>query len=154
MPTDANSCKESKVSSLQPSEKVQEDLYYLLQRNLEQITKQYASYVSCICSSLEDKGITAKKLTSYLLKLRSLKYGRGEQHLKLLAGLRNELKKAETIHDIVDLIDELLFWTMTFSKRLLTSTNFVAMKSPAIQSILKSMLRSINCQNLLQLIQR
>ncbi len=76
---------------------------------MNQIGRKYASYVSCICTSLIEKGVTATNLSTYLLKLPALKFGPDEQHLKLLAGVRNELKRAETINDIVDLLDENLY---------------------------------------------
>ena len=90
--------------SLQPNEAVRLDLEHQLECNLKKIEDQYADYVTCICESLETKCITTKKLSSYLLRLPALKLpvDTDNQQHKLLDGLRTELRKAETIDEIVD----------------------------------------------------
>ena len=97
---------DSVPSSLKPNENVQLDLRQQLRRNLKKIGNQYAAYISCICTSLKAKRITTKNLSTYLLKLPALQVDTDNQQHKLLAGLRTELKKAKSINDIVDLLDE------------------------------------------------
>ena len=94
------------ASSLEPSEKVKLDLKQQLRRNLKKIGRQYASYVRCIYTALGAKGITADDLTAYLLKLPALKVDTDDEQHKLLTGIGTELKKAETIHEIINLLDE------------------------------------------------
>ena len=76
-----------------------------LRRSLKEIGSQYASYIRCIYTSLEARGVTTKDFTAYLLKLPALKVDPADQQ-QLLAGLRTELGKAESITDIVTLLDE------------------------------------------------
>lgn len=75
-----------------------ESLQIVLQQSLEKILAQYASYVDCIQNIIEEKGISPKRLHTYLLTLPA--FGETESTLNLLSDKREFLQKAETIPDI------------------------------------------------------
>ena len=88
------------------------DLKFILQKNYNQITEQYASYITCIRDSLESMqekdGKTKKRLYKHLLGLRARDSGDNvdmEGH-KLLSELTSELEEANDIDKIIDLIEE------------------------------------------------
>ena len=91
---------------MQPDEKINLDLQHQLRNNWKKIGKQYASYTLCICTSLQEKGISTKNLTTFLLKIPALKNASDEEQYRLLTGLRMELREAADINDIIDLLDE------------------------------------------------
>lgn len=61
--------------------------------------EKHASYVSCILTSLKDKGVSAKKLSVFLLYLPAFNPLAEKKH-PLLFDVRDELKKAATIEEI------------------------------------------------------
>ncbi len=73
----------------------------MLEINLKQIQRRYASYVSCILNSVKEKDISPETLRSYLLNLPA--FG-GGQKLTLLSGLKAELEKANTVNNIFDIL--------------------------------------------------
>ena len=73
---------------------------------MEEIGTQYASYVSCICTSLKKEGVTVEDLTTFLLKLPALKPSCHQKGLEIFSDLKTELKAAPTINEIIDILDE------------------------------------------------
>ncbi len=78
---------------------VELDLEQQLDLNLKQIQKQYALYVDSIQTIVENTGVTAKRLSSYLLNLPASTTD-DEKKLRLLSDMKAELQKAEDIIDI------------------------------------------------------
>ena len=89
------------ISSLHPA--IRKDLQQQLEINLEQIIRRYASYVRCILTSVQAKGVSVTDLRSFLLDLTAFQSGCSEQ-CNLLSGVKKELDKANTINDIFDLL--------------------------------------------------
>lgn len=65
--------------------------------------EQYDSYLICIHKSLEARGITAKELSGYLLKLPALKVSSTTQKA-LLAEFEVEIQRATSVKEIIDLL--------------------------------------------------
>ena len=88
------------------------DLKFMLQKNYDQITKQYASYITCIRDSLvsmqEKDGKTKKRLYKHVLGLRARDSGDNVdmEGRKLLSQLKGELEEANDIDEIIGLIEE------------------------------------------------
>lgn len=96
LPDFDSSSSSSSTSSLDSD--VEIDLEQQLIYNLEMIQKQYANYVDSILNIVEGKGISPIQLSSYLLNLPA--FTSDKKRLRLLAGLRAELQKAETIAEV------------------------------------------------------
>ena len=79
------------------------DLQQLLETNIEQIIGRYASYVRCILTSVQAKGVSVTDLRSFLLNLSAFQSGCNEQ-CNLLSGVKKELDEADTINKIFDLL--------------------------------------------------
>lgn len=77
--------------------KVKMDLEYILEKNLKQIMKKYASYVDCLRAMIKGKGVTPEDLRAYLLSLPTFTKG---QKLSLLSDKEAELEKCNTIATI------------------------------------------------------
>ena len=96
---DANTTeRESLLSFLHIDERA--DLQYQLKQNLLEIKGRYASYVMCICLSLQNKGVTVKNLRTYLLSLDAFQSSHYNTNLKLLSDKEDKLEKADDIEDI------------------------------------------------------
>lgn len=92
-------------SSLNPLGKmdpdVEMDLKFILEKNLKNIIKKYASYVDCLRGIIEEKGVTPKVLKSYLLSLPAFcSNSFNAQRVTLMSDKEIQLEKAETITDI------------------------------------------------------
>ena len=77
-----------------------------LNRNREQIMYQYSVYVSTLCESIREKGVTVESLTLFLLNLPALQYHHDHCQRCLLAGKRKMFESARTIYDIFKIISE------------------------------------------------
>ena len=88
-------------SSLTPE--VQQDLQQQLRRHLDDIKKKYASYVRCVRTTIEKKGIGVSELRTYLLDQSVFDYN--DKNYKLFADKKTELKEAVEVNDIFDLIN-------------------------------------------------
>jgi hypothetical protein len=78
------------------------DLKLQLQCKLESITKKYSLYVSFIRGALEKRSVSPRDLCSDLLTMPATNLA--EQQLTLLSAHQAELKKANTLNDIFDLL--------------------------------------------------
>ena len=105
--TDAsdNRSRDSEAPSPRVGEDVQQDIIQQLQRHYMTIGRQYAAYVSCICTSLKEKHVNPRDLSTFLLKLPALRVDTDDGQYRLLAGLRAQFQRAETINDIIDAMD-------------------------------------------------
>lgn len=74
-----------------------------LETNLEQIIGRYDSYVHCILTSIQAKGVSVTNLRSFLLNLPAFQSGCNKQ-CNLLSGVKKELDEADTINKIFDLL--------------------------------------------------
>ena len=97
--SDEESC--SDVSKLDPE--ICDDLIFLLNRKRVEIMNRYARFVSCLCTSVKTTGVTVEDFRTYLLKLPAFT---SNQQDMLLSGVKTEMKKANTINVIFDLIGE------------------------------------------------
>ena len=88
------------ADSLPLNPDIEMDLEQQLKLNHEIIQTKYAAYVHCICTILEDKDITARQLTTYLLYLPALTKTADKGKMQLLMDMKAELQKAEKITDI------------------------------------------------------
>ena len=88
------------------------ELEFILQSNYDQITEQYASYVTCIRDSLvsiqEKDSRTKKSLCRHLLGLKARDSGSNVavEGRKLLSELKSELEEANDIDEIIGIIEE------------------------------------------------
>lgn len=80
------------------------DLELRLERNLRDIHSQYASYVSCIRTALQEKGITGEELRAHLLNMPVFKKSKGNQQLKLFSCKACRLEKTSNINDIFEIL--------------------------------------------------
>ena len=80
-------------------------LQRLLYRNLRRIKKQYAAYVDCVLEIVEEKGISARRLSAFLLNLPAYTSSSDDQEFKRLSGLKDDLQKADTVPDIFFLLN-------------------------------------------------
>ena len=64
------------------------------------IQKKYASYVDCVCTIIENKGVTAKKLSAFLLTLPASTSISDDQKFKKMSDLKDDLKGAQTVADV------------------------------------------------------
>ena len=76
------------------------DLEFILEKNLKEIIRKYASYVDCLCSIIEEKGVSPKSLRLFLLSLPVSTRSYQGQKLTLLSDKKDELEEAKTITDI------------------------------------------------------
>ncbi len=83
---------------------IEMDLRFILRRNLKDITKKYAFYVDCLRTVLEEKGVTAEALHSYLLSVSAFSSSCSGHRLALVSDNKHELEKAETVRDIFDFL--------------------------------------------------
>ena len=81
-----------------------EDLKQLLDVELKNITKLYASYVRCICESLKAKGESLADFRTYLLALSA--FNHTEKNRTLLSTHRSELENATDINKIFNILIE------------------------------------------------
>ena len=97
----SNSSSQTSMSSLDSD--ILMDLEQQLEKNLEHITRNYASYAHYILMSIKAKGVSVTDFRSYLLNLTAFRPGCREQ-CKLLSGMKAELDEADTINKIYDLV--------------------------------------------------
>ena len=90
------------VSSLDPG--IRMDLKQQLEVDFEEIIRQYGSYVNCILTSIQAKGISVNNLRSYLASISAFQSGFYKEECKLLSAVKPELEKASTINEILDLL--------------------------------------------------
>jgi hypothetical protein len=83
-----------------------DDLRQQLEINLNQILRRYASFVSCILKSVEDKKVTPSTLRAYLLNLPVFdgRKNRDQQKVMLLSGIKAELEKANAVSDMFNIL--------------------------------------------------
>jgi hypothetical protein len=79
-----------------------QDLRLTLSSDVQQIIKQYSSYVSYIRECLQENGVSAKDLSSYLMTMSA--FSRSEQKPTLLSAHRHELEKADDLYTIFNLL--------------------------------------------------
>lgn len=80
---------------------VEMDLKFMLEKNLKNIIKKYASYVDCLRAIIEEKKVTPKALKSYLLSLPAFcSSSSNAERLTLMSDKEIELENAETVTDI------------------------------------------------------
>ena len=91
----------SDVSKLDPEVRV--DLIFVLNRKRDEIMNRYASFVSCLCTSVKATGVSVEDFRTYLLKLPA--FTKNQQDT-LLSGVKDKMKNACTINEIFDLIGE------------------------------------------------
>lgn len=83
---------------------IKKDLASVLEANRKKIVVRYASYLRCIRRFIEEK-ISVSELRSYLLSLEAFDSESDcNVQQKLLSGMRAELEKASTIHQMFDLV--------------------------------------------------
>ena len=98
-----NSSSTLPISSLDPD--IRMDLKQQLEVNFEQIIRQYGSYVNCILTSIQAKGVSVNNLRSYLVSISAFQSGFYKEECKLLSAVKPELEKASTINEIFDLLN-------------------------------------------------
>ena len=91
-------------SASSDSSDVELDLEHQLNLNLVVIQKQYASYVDCIQSIVEVKGVSAKHLSSYLLNLPAFTKPDDKCTLQFFYDLKTELQGTNEVVDIFILL--------------------------------------------------
>lgn len=69
----------------------------------DEIIDYYSSYVYCILTAIQDKGVKVSNLRSFLLNQTAFQPGCKEQCL-LLSDVKPELDRADTINQIIDLL--------------------------------------------------
>ena len=79
---------------------VRMDLQFILKRNLKQIIAKYASYVDCLRAIIQDKGVPAGELRTYLLSLSATSKSSKGQTLTLLSDKETELQGCDSVADI------------------------------------------------------
>ena len=77
------------------------DLEQQLNRNLKQIQGQYADYVDCILTIVEENGVSAERLSAYLLNLCAFSNDRKEV---ILSDLRAEIESAGSVIKIFNIL--------------------------------------------------
>ena len=87
------------MSSLDPD--MEASLRQQLNRNYRAIMRQYANYVDCILTIVEEKSISAERLSAYLLNLCAFKNSREE---KMLHDMKIEIEKAGSVVNIFNLL--------------------------------------------------
>ena len=81
------------------------DVRMHLEINLDEIITKYASYVACLRSIIEEKGVSPEELCSYLLSLSAFSKSFKGQKLALMSDMKSELnKKNDKIIDIFDFL--------------------------------------------------
>ena len=80
------------------------DLKFVLEQNLKAITRKFASYVDCVRTCIEEKGVTPEALSSFLMSLSAFSSSYKGEKLALMSERKSELKQANTIIDIFDLL--------------------------------------------------
>ena len=80
------------------------DLHFILENNLKQIIKIYGSFVDCVRTSIEEKGVTAEALCMYLLSVSAFSTNRQGHTLALLSDKKSELQKATTVIEIFNIL--------------------------------------------------
>ena len=98
-----NSSSTLPISLLDPD--IRMDLKQQLEVNFEQIIRQYGSFVNCILTSIQAKGVTVNNLRSYLVSISAFQSGFYKEECKLLSAVKPELEKASTINEIFDLLN-------------------------------------------------
>lgn len=79
-----------------PDSDIREDLEQQLKLNLKHIKKHYASFVSCLCESIVQKGVSVGQLKVYILGLISSEDD--------VCELVNRINETDTIHKIFNLL--------------------------------------------------
>ena len=92
-----------KVSCSQLDPKVREDLQFTLEIKQKRIVNYYARFVYRLCISVKATGVSVEDFRTYLLKLPAFA---NDQQVKVLSGVEPEMKEADTINKIFDLLDE------------------------------------------------
>ena len=80
------------------------DLEFILRKNLKEIIVKYASYVDCLRSILEEKGVSPEALRSYLLSLPATNKSCKGQNLTLLSDKEAELQRCDSVTDIFNFL--------------------------------------------------
>ncbi len=83
---------------------VRMDLKFILDENLDEIITKFASYVYCLRTSIEAKGVTPEDLCSYLLSLSAFNNSYEGEMLTLMSDRKLELKKKNSITEIFDFL--------------------------------------------------
>lgn len=78
------------------------DLRQQLQRAIKELLNNYASFVSRLCTSVKNRGVTPDELRSFLLSFPAFKPDHKNRDFIRLSGIKAELEKADTINRIVD----------------------------------------------------
>ena len=91
------------VSCSQLDPEVREDIQFILENMKRQITERYARFVYHLCASVKATGVSVEDFRTFLLKLPA--FANDQQGKKLLSGATAEMKAANTINEIFDLID-------------------------------------------------
>lgn len=81
---------------------ITERLKQQLEISRKHIMTRYASFVSCLCDSIEEAGVTVPRLRTFILNLPAFKEHHGE--LKVFGEIDCEIKKACKINDIFDVL--------------------------------------------------
>jgi hypothetical protein len=92
------------VPPLEPE--VQEDLEHILRLNRKKIVTQYAHYVSSLCDYVVERGVSAERLRTFLLKMPAFSSDKDSQRGALLSGVKDKLEEADTIYRIFDLLGD------------------------------------------------
>lgn len=83
---------------------IEMDLKFILELNLRDIIRKYGSYVDCVRTSIEEKGVTPEALGSYLMSLSAFSSSYEGQKLALMSERKCELERANTIISIFNLL--------------------------------------------------
>ena len=92
----------SAPSQLDPNSPIYRDLKRQLNKDLQNITGRYSSYVKQIRIALQDNGVTVKDLSETLMDFAA--FNVGEEKLVSLSTHVAELEKAVDLHDVFKLI--------------------------------------------------
>ena len=91
------------------SPEIHNDLKQQLKHNYKTIRFQYSSYINCIRTSLEKKGVTVKNLSFYLLTLPAFDctcdIDDEDEDFKLMSQRKEEVEGAGDITDIIKIIN-------------------------------------------------
>ncbi len=80
------------------------DLEFIHENNHQEINVKYGSYVDCLCSKIEEKGVSPEALRSFLLSLSASSSSSKRKKLTLLYDFQQGLEKCDTVTAIFNFL--------------------------------------------------
>jgi hypothetical protein len=82
---------------------VRKDLRFVLEGKRDAIMNRFACFVLSLCTHVKESGVSVENFRTWLLQLPAFA---SDHHDTLLSGVRAEMRKADTINKLFDLIGE------------------------------------------------